>query len=466
MTRRRALLLIFGALALTFVVGSIVTVAQTRSQLIGAIDDDLANQLDLNVQLLETVDLDMLDAIEIRANPVATIVVDELGTVELEILAGPVETPLPRPDLSASRIIDRVGETFTVDGTAGGPNYRVTVGAVDDGRYLALAAPLDDVRDTLSALARTLLLTLFGVVAAMGLIFWVLLRASLRPYDELVDTAEAIAAGDMGRRAVRTTPDPEIGRLTNSLNTMLDRLEESFGEREAAERRVKQFAADASHELRTPITTIAGYSELYLSGAATDPASVDKQMTRIHREAGRMGRLVNQLLGLARLDQGEGLDFGPVDLAAIVDDVVSDARIGDPTVAITTMGDDRADVVGDRDALQQVFVNLVTNARIHADDSAIDINVVRDENHVTVTVADNGPGMADEVAAHVFDRFFRGEESRTSSVRSSGLGLSIVAAIVEAHGGTIALDTALGQGSTFTVHLPTIPIDTSQGTEG
>lgn len=466
MTRRRALALIFGALALAFILGSTVTITQTRSQLIGDIDDDLDIQLDLNIQFYNSFTLDALDEIEIRTNSLSTIIIDDLGTVELEILAGLVDDPLPRPDLPPSRIVDRVGDTFTVDGTDGGPSYRVTVGQLVDGRYIAIGAPLDEVRDTLDALARMLLLTLFVVVAAMGLIFWMLLRASLRPYDELVDTAEAIADGNMDRRAVQTTPDAEIERLTNSLNTMLDRLQESFEERQAAEQRVKQFAADASHELRTPITTIAGYSEVYLSGAATDTDSVTKQMTRINHEAGRMGRLVNQLLTLARLDQGEGLDFGPVDLPAVVDDVVSDARIADPTAVIRTIGDERAEVVGDRDALQQVFVNLVTNARIHADGSAVDIGVARDDTQVTITVADNGPGMTDDVAAHVFDRFYRAEESRTSSVRSSGLGLSIVAAIIEAHGGTITLDTTLGQGSTFTVRLPTIPADTSQGTSG
>ena len=464
MTRRRALLLIFGALALVFIVGSIVTVAQTRSQLIRAIDDDLETQLDIIVQFSDSDALDALDAIETRTNAVAVVLIDDLGTVEIEILAGPVADPLPRPDLPVSRIIDRVGETFTVDGTDGGPKYRVTVGDLGDGRYIALGAPLDEVRDTLAALAQTLLLTLFGIVAVMGLIFWTLLRASLRPYDELIDTAAAIADGDMDRRAVRTTTEPGIERLTNSLNTMLDRLQESFEERRAAERRVKQFAADASHELRTPITTIAGYSEVYLSGAATDTDSVVKQMTRINREAGRMGRLVNQLLTLARLDQGEGLGAETVDVAVAVADVVSDARIADPGSSITSVGVDHAEVVGDPDALQQVFANLVANTKVHAPGSNVVVDVSVGEGHVVVTVTDDGPGMTDDVAAHVFDRFFRAEESRTSSVRSSGLGLSIVASIVAAHGGTIGLETAVGRGATFTVRLPAGTLDTSAPT--
>ncbi|MGA9276290.1 sensor histidine kinase [Ilumatobacter sp.] len=459
MTRRRALLLVFGALVVVFVVCAILTINGARNQLIDDIDDRLANELDLNQQFYNSFTLDALDAIVIRENPLATIIVDELGQPELEILAGDVNDPVPAPDLPPSRIIDRLDATFTVDGTDGGPNYRVTVGRLDDGRYLALAAPLDEVRNTLTALGRTLLVTLFLMMAVLGAIFWFLLRASLRPYDELVDTAEAIAEGDMGRRAIQTTPNPEIERLTNSLNTMLDRLQVSFEERRDAEDRVKRFAADASHELRTPISTIAGYSEVYLSGAATDTASVDKQMSRIHSEANRMGRLVNDLLTLARLDQGRSLRFEPVDLNSVIADAVSDDKVIDPTHSLrftpsTTSG---AEIVGDADALLQVFVNLIANTRVHASGSHAEITVTCDKHDVTVIVSDDGPGMTPEVADHIFDRFYRAEESRTSSVRSSGLGLSIVAAIVEAHGGTIGVETDLGTGTTFTVTLPTAP---------
>ncbi len=467
MTRRRALALVFGALALVFVLGSIVTINGARNQLIADIDADLANQLDLNQQFYNSFTLDALDDIVISDNPFATIIIDDIGGLELEIPAGPVADPLPGPDLPVSRIIDRVDEKFTVDGTDNGPSYRVTVGTLDDGRFIALAAPLDDVRNTLDALARTLLITLFAMMAVLGVIFWLLLRASLRPYDELVDTAEAIARGDMNRRAVRTTPDPEIGRLTDSLNTMLDRLQDSFEEREAAEHRVKQFASDASHELRTPISTIAGYSELYLSGAATDADAVEKQMMRINREAGRMGRLVNDLLTLARLDQGKGLDFQPVDLGAIVSDATADAHAIDADHDLHLEVDASGAppiVMGDRDALHQVCVNLIANTRVHAPGARVDIGVsnelTNDADCVTVTVADDGPGMEDDVSAHVFDRFYRAEESRTSSVRSSGLGLSIVAAIVEAHGGTIAVASDLGHGATFTVQLPSVPSPT------
>ncbi|MGB3735035.1 MAG: HAMP domain-containing sensor histidine kinase [Ilumatobacter sp.] len=467
MTRRRALALVFGALVAVFVIGAAVTIDGTHNQLIDDIDQNLANRLDLNQQFYNSFTIDALGDIDIRDNPLATVIVDELGQVVFEVLAGPVDDPIPRPDLPPSRIIDRVGQNFTVDGTDGAPNYRIVVGQLDDGRFIALGAPLDEVRDTVRGVGRTLLITLFAMMSVIGIIFWLLLRASLRPYDELVDTAEAIAGGDMDRRATQMTPDPGIGRLTDSLNTMLDRLQMSFEERQAAENRVKQFAADASHELRTPISTIAGYSELYLSGAATDPESVGKQMTRINREAQRMGRLVGDLLTLARLDQGQGLEFLPVDIESIVADAVADASAVEPSHDLHLAdSNDVQPVVGDRDALHQVCVNLIANTRLHAPGSRVEIAIESDDQYVTVAIADDGPGMSPDVADHIFDRFYRAEESRSSSVRSSGLGLSIVAAIVEAHGGKLTVASTPGEGSTFTVALPTVPTGGSQDTSG
>lgn len=456
MTRRRALLLVFGALIVVFVLGSVATVVNTRSQLIGDIDSDLDSDLDLNIQFYDSFTPDALDEIVISENPLATFIVNPLGAIELQSPAGRVDNPTPLPDLRPSRIIARVGQDFTVDGTDGGPNYRVTVGRLADGRFIALAAPLDDVRDTIDGLIRTSLITLVCMMLVLGAIFWLLLRASLRPYDELVDTAAAIADGDMDRRAVQTTPDPGIERLTEALNTMLDKLQTSLEEREAAENRIKQFAADASHELRTPITTIAGYSEVYLSGAATDVASVDKQMTRINSEANRMGRLVNDLLTLARLDQGRDVDFEPVDIVALVADTVSDSIAIDATHAITlhTQGTP-VHVDGDHDALQQVFINIIANTRVHAPGATVDVGLSTTADSVVITVADDGPGVDSDEAACIFDRFFRVDQARSSTTRSSGLGLSIVKAIIAAHHGTITVDTALGHGMTFTVTLPT-----------
>lgn len=454
------------ALVLVFVLGSIATLANTRNQLIDDIDRGLVDDLDISTQLYNSFGLDeigQLDAFEnlvVVNSPIATILVDApAGQVLVETPAGPVNDPLAPPDLSSERIMAGAGENFTVDGTNGGPQYRVTVGQLDDGRFLALAVPLDGVRDTISGLSRTLAATLVAMVTVLSVIIFFLQRASFRPYSELVDTAEAIADGNMDRRAVQTTSDPDIGVLTTSLNTMLDRLQQSFEQRRRAEDRIKQFAADASHELRTPLTTIAGYSESYLLGAATDPDSVRKQMTRINSEAHRMGRLVNDLLTLARLDQGHGLEARLVDLRSLVEDAVSDAHAADPSHQVQLFPSSTGPILveGDGDALHQVIANLIANTRVHAPDASVEITVDRlDHGHAVVTVTDDGPGMTSDVADNVFDRFYRAGPSPSSDARSTGLGLSIVAAIVDAHGGTIDLTTAPGTGAAFTITLPTV----------
>ncbi len=465
MTRRRTFTLVLLALVLVFVLGAIATIANTRRQLIDDIDLELTNLLDVSGQIYSDLaigsddEIEMFENVDIAYNPIVEIVVDGSAPPLILDPAGPSNDPLPPPDLSATTITDRVGDHFTVDGTDGGPSYRVSVQRIDDGRFLAFGTPLDQVDDTINGLSRTLFFTLIAMVTLLGIIIFVLQRASFRPYDDLVDTAEAIADGDMDRRAVAVVADPEIRRLTNSLNTMLDRLQQSLERRQHAEDRVRQFAADASHELRTPLTTIAGYSESYLLGAATDADAVRKQMTRINSEAHRMGRLVNDLLTLARLDQGHGFEARPVDLHSLVEDAVSDAHVTDPSqqVQLNPSSTGRIYVEGDCDALQQVFANLIANTRIHAPTANVKVTVDRfDDAHATVTVADDGPGMSPDIADNVFDRFFRAGESPTSDVRSSGLGLSIVAAIVDTHGGTIDLDTTPGAGSTFTVTLPTV----------
>jgi two-component system, OmpR family, sensor kinase len=463
MTRRRTFTLVILALTMVFVLGAIATIANTRRQLIDDIDLELTNLLDVSGQIYSELaigtddEIEVFENLNIAYNSLVEILVDGSGPPLIMGPAGPTSDPLPPPDLSASTIRERVGDHFTVDGTDGGPDYRVSVQRIDDGRFLAFGAPLDEVNATLNGLSRTLFATLVAMVTLLGFIIFFLQRASFRPYDDLIDTAEAIADGDMDRRAITTTTDPEIRRLTNSLNTMLDRLQQSLDQRRHAEDRVKQFAADASHELRTPLTTIAGYSESYLLGAATDPDAVRKQMTRINSEAHRMGRLVNDLLTLARLDQGHGLEAQPVDLNSLVADAVSDAHVTDPSHRIDlTSSTGRLCVEGDGDALQQVFANLIANTRIHARDASVEITVDElDDAHAVVTVTDDGPGMSPDIADNVFDRFFRAGQSPTSDVRSSGLGLSIVAAIVDNHGGSIDLDTSPGAGSTFTLTLPT-----------
>ncbi len=455
MTRRRAIALVFGLLTAVFVVSSVITIVVIRGQLLDAVDADLRTSLDAASSIANRFDLDDALGLDVQTTERALLLFD--GRTEVVYVpAGSNEAPLARPHLTASTVVARVGEPFTVDSAERELDFRVLTTQLDDGRYLALAAPLDDLRTVLVSLSRYLLVTLFALLAVLGLFFWWILRASLRPYDDMIDTAQAIAEGDLSRRAAATAHTPEIEQLTDSLNTMLDQIEGSFLAKESAEERLQQFVADASHELRTPLTTIRGYSEVYLSGAATHPDAVQQQMTRINSEAARMGRLVDELLTLARLDQSDGRPHVPVDLVPIVDDIVADTRVAATDHTITAdLEADSAVVQGDADYLRQVVANLLTNARVHTPPGTIvTVGLTVDDARVRLTVTDDGAGMDPEIAAHVFDRFYRADKARTRSLGGSGLGLAIAAAVVEAHHGTIEVDSVPGTGTTFTLELP------------
>jgi two-component system OmpR family sensor kinase len=268
-------------------------------------------------------------------------------------------------------------------------------------------------------------------------------------------TAGAIAAGDLSHRVEDTDPRSEVGRLGIALNAMLDRLEQAFREREASEDRLRRFLADASHELRTPLASIRGYAELFRMGAARRPADVEKAMRRIEDEAARMGLLVEDLLMLARLDEVADAPYAEVDLPAVVRDAVDDGRATAPNRRITTRIDEHAIVVGDGDQLRQVLGNLLRNAFVHTPDGTpIEVSLDRDDGHVRLEVRDHGPGLPTGDAEAVFERFWRSEGGRERGKGGAGLGLAIVAAIVEAHGGRVRATNAEGGGASFAVTLP------------
>jgi two-component system OmpR family sensor kinase len=259
----------------------------------------------------------------------------------------------------------------------------------------------------------------------------------------------------------------EVGRLAAALNTMLAQIESAFRSREASEtsaraseERMRRFVADASHELRTPLTSIRGFAELYRQGAVPDTEGVERIMRRIESEATRMGLLVEDLLMLARLDQQRPLVREPVDLLTLAADAVGDAGVissGHPVSLQVTATED-ADppiVIGDDARLRQVLGNLVSNALTHTPPGTpVTVGVDTTADRVRLTVADKGPGMSGEQAERVFERFYRADPARTRSSGGSGLGLSIVAALVAAHEGTVRVETALGQGARFEIDLP------------
>jgi two-component system OmpR family sensor kinase len=236
---------------------------------------------------------------------------------------------------------------------------------------------------------------------------------------------------------------------------MMGTIEQAFADRTKTEDRLKRFVADASHELRTPITTIRGYAELYRNGALDEKAELDEALRRTEQEAVRMGGLVDDLLHLARLDQGRPIERGPVDVAALARDAARDAQAVDPDRPITVEADRPVVVDGDEARLRQVLANLVTNAVVHTEPGTpVSIKATRVGDDAVVEVADRGAGMPPDVAARAFERFYRADPSRSRHRGGSGLGLAIVEATVTAHGGSVALETAPGAGTTVRVTLP------------
>jgi two-component system OmpR family sensor kinase len=333
-----------------------------------------------------------------------------------------------------------------------GPGFAVPA----DATTLVVAAPLDDVSSTLHRLTLIEMAVGGAVLAALAVLAWWLVRLGLQPLERIEGTAERIAAGDdLDQRIPDADPRTEVGRLARTLNAMLDRLQAAFEERRASEARLRRFVADASHELQTPLTSVRGYAELFRRGAADDPADLRMAMTRIEAEATRMGVLVDDLLTLARLDQGRELRREPVDLVPLARELVADARVVAPDRPIALDADGPVVVAGDDPALRQVVGNLIANARVHTPaGTPVAVRVRADDGRAVVEVADRGPGLAPEDAARVFERFYRADPSRARASGGSGLGLSIVAAVAEAHGGSAEVDSTPGEGATFRVVLP------------
>jgi two-component system OmpR family sensor kinase len=323
------------------------------------------------------------------------------------------------------------------------------------GQYLVVAIPTADVDATL----RRLLLVEVGVGVAVLSAFVALgtwaVRLGLRPLDRIAATAGAIAAGDLRRRVQPATPRTEVGRLGLALNAMLGQIERAFAARAASEERLRRFIADASHELRTPLSSIRGYAELFRRGAGGNPEDLATAMRRIEAESARMGHLVDDLLLLARLDEGRPLERSPIDLAVLAEDAVVDARAAAPRRAISLAAGDDVVVAGDELRLRQVVGNLVRNALVHTPpDTPVEVAVAADGQAVVLTVTDHGPGIPPGTAERIFERFYRADPGGGRDHGGSGLGLSIVAAVVTAHGGTAAARDTPGGGATFEVRLP------------
>jgi two-component system OmpR family sensor kinase len=315
-------------------------------------------------------------------------------------------------------------------------------------------------RDVDSTLQRLLIVTglvIAAVLLVLGIAAWLVVRIGLLPLDRMGHTAGAIAGGDLSHRVETTDPRTEVGRLGQALNAMLDRLERAFAQRQASEDRLRQFLADASHELRTPLASIRGYAELFRLGAAREPAATEKAMRRIEEEAKRMGVLVEDLLTLARLDEVRDAEHGAVDLATLARDAVDDARATAPERAIGLEASGATVVLGDADGLRQLLANLLRNALVHTPaGTPIEVRLTGrgPAGEVRLEVRDHGPGLPTGDPAALFERFWRAETGRSRGRGGAGLGLAIVAGVVDAHGGRVAARDAPGGGAEFVVELP------------
>jgi len=385
---------------------------------------------------------------------------DGAGTVGRSTFFDSHGTTTPTPPTLPSGLpgstADGTGTTVFTATSTDGVDYRVQATGPLTGRgTLVVAIPLTEMQATLHRLTGIELLVTLGVIVLVAGLAWWLVRVGLRPLEGIGATAGAIAAGDLSRRVEPADDRTEVGRLGTSLNTMLAQIEAAFDERRASEARLRRFIADASHELRTPLTSIRGYAELFRRGANTRPEDLATSMSRIEAEAERMGVLVDDLLLLARLDQGRPLEHDPVDLTQLAADAVDAARAIDPTRPIELDAPAQAMLAGDAGRLRQVLDNLLENARVHSPaGTPTRVRVRTDGTEVVLTVVDEGPGMDAETAARVFERFYRGDPARSRATGGAGLGLSIVAAIVEAHGGSVAL-LPIETGASFEIRIPT-----------
>lgn len=323
-----------------------------------------------------------------------------------------------------------------------------------------IALPLTDVQRTLRTTGVYFSIAALVIVAVGGYVGHWLVKRSLSPLRSIESTAGKIAAGDLTQRIDSPPATTEVGSLALSLNSMLTQVEQSFEARQNSERRIRRFVSDASHELRTPLAAISGYCELYSMGGVPQDR-VDEVMGRIQSESTRMSTLVEDLLTLARLDEGRPLEFTDVDLVQMADNAAFDLQALDSTrgVAVRSLSGHNPPMTlvtrADRDRIQQVFTNLIGNiVRYTPEGSPVEIALGRDSGMAVVEFRDHGPGIADADRIRVFERFYRADSSRARSHGGSGLGLAIVSGILTAHHGSAKLSKTKGGGLTVRIELP------------
>ncbi|HUG48493.1 MAG TPA: ATP-binding protein [Candidatus Limnocylindria bacterium] len=464
MTLRTRLLLSVGLLlAVALLVSGALVVGLTRASLVAQVDDELRG---VTLQDLDLGPGGLRGRVDPTGRRFALLVLDADGQIveQWTRASGFARQPDPLPSLpnadEPALPVGRIVERPAVDGKL---DYRVLALRARGGELTAvLGAPLREVDQTVRALAVALLLVGALVVIASLLVGWWLIRRNLRPLEQVTETAERISAGDLTRRVGLGGGGGEVNRLGGAFDSMLDQIQTAFERQQAAlaakeesEGRLRRFVADASHELRTPLTTLRGYAELYRAGGLEDEAAIEQAMARIGSESQRMAALVEDLLLLARLDQGRPLRREPVDLSRVVSDAVADSRALEPGRPLAADVEPGVVVEGDEDRLRQVMGNLFANVRMHTPaDAPLEVSLVARDGFCRVRLADRGPGIAPEHEARIFDRFYRADAGRSRDRGGSGLGLSIAASVALAHGGRLSYEPTPGGGASFELSLP------------
>jgi two-component system, OmpR family, sensor kinase len=460
--RARLVVGVVGLAAIALVVTGTIGATLLRSYLVQQLDDQLiAGEGALNGPLIAHTrapsgannNPDQLP------NPLRFTELSPTGKVEQQF-GGPSSTATHRPDLSSvttARVRQEGGRAFTVPTIGGGPGFRVRAVEHPDGSGAgAVAVSLGPVDAAVHRLESITVLVALGVLAALVVLGSVAVRLALRPLDEVERTAEDISDGDLSRRVPTGRSGTEIGRLANTLNGMLAKVEVAFDARQRSETTLRQFIADASHELRTPLTTIRGYAELYRKGALADDAAKTHALGRIESEATRLGGLVEDLLLLAHLDQQRPLNVTTVDLTVLAADGVADARVRDSGRVIDYTASDGPVIVSvDADRFRQVVSNLLSNALTHTPrGTPVHVTLTEEDGQARFEVADDGPALPPEQLQRIFERFYRADSSRTRESGGSGLGLAIVQAVVQACHGTVQATSQSGTGTSFVVSVP------------
>lgn len=442
--RTRLLVGVFAVVAVVVLAGTAVAVIQ---------HDQLVSQLDRQLEGFAP-NASRISARPAMAPPVAqgdTTVADAyvgllLPDGTLQTLVTPSDDPDLVPDLTEIGIVTEPATIATASGRA--DRVRAVSVDVGDGRLLVLALPTTDVDDSLRVLIVTQLAAGALIVGVLALFVWWMIRHGLRPILAMTESADAITAGAVHRRVDHTAGNTEAARLGRALNAMINATHEAEAQR-------RRFVADVSHELRTPLTTLEGYTALYNRGALTEPGSLDDAMRRINDEAGRMKRIVEQLLVLAELDEQRETETQSVAVRTVLDDIAADIGALQPDRVVTVDAAPDLTVDAHPDQLMQALTALTANAlRYTPTDTPLAYSARPVGDDVRIDVHDHGPGIPAEDVQHIFERFYRADKGRTRSTGGNGLGLAIVAAITASHRGTCGVTDTPGGGSTFWIRLP------------